>query len=149
MGDAGKPEPQPRSESGGPQQTSDAFESYQTVAETVGGVPSLRVLDNVIQGVIVAIGTVVGALVGHTWWGELSGHQGLLLGAGAGLIVSVLLSGVIFTGITLAIGVATWIFAPIKFQADMGILLTFMFLLNMACAIILLPALAYWLKPKG
>ena len=58
-------------------------------------------------------------------------------------------SGVIFTGITLAIGVATWIFAPIKFQADMGILLTFMFLLNMAGAIVLLPALAYWLKPKG
>jgi hypothetical protein len=58
-------------------------------------------------------------------------------------------SGVIFTGITLATGVATWIFAPIKFQADMGILLTFMFLLNMAGAIVLLPALAYWLKPKG
>ena len=58
-------------------------------------------------------------------------------------------SGVIFTGITLAIGVATWIFAPIKFQADMGILLTFMFLFNMAGAIVLLPALAYWLKPKG
>jgi predicted RND superfamily exporter protein len=58
-------------------------------------------------------------------------------------------SGVIFTGITLGVGVATWIFAPIKFQADMGILLTFMFLLNMAGAIILLPALAYWLKPKG
>jgi predicted RND superfamily exporter protein len=58
-------------------------------------------------------------------------------------------SGVLFTGITLATGVATWIFAPIKFQADMGILLTFMFLLNMAGAIVLLPALAYWLKPKG
>jgi len=58
-------------------------------------------------------------------------------------------SGVIFTGITLAVGVATWIFAPIKFQADMGILLTFMFLFNMAGAIVLLPALAYWLKPKG
>ncbi|MBD3872187.1 MAG: RND family transporter [Acidobacteria bacterium] len=58
-------------------------------------------------------------------------------------------SGVIFTGITLAIGVATWIFAPIKFQADMGILLTFMFLVNMLGAIILLPALACYLKPKG
>ncbi len=58
-------------------------------------------------------------------------------------------AGVIFTGITLATGVATWIFAPIKFQADMGILLTFMFLFNMAGAIILLPALAVWLKPKG
>ena len=48
-----------------------------------------------------------------------------------------------------AMGVATWIFAPIKFQADMGILLTFMFLLNMAGAIILLPALVCWFKPKA
>ena len=58
-------------------------------------------------------------------------------------------AGVVFTGITLAMGVATWIFAPIKFQADMGILLTFMFLVNMLGAIILLPALACWLKPKA
>jgi len=36
-----------------------------------------------------------------------------------------------FTGITLAIGVGTWIFSPIKFQADMGLMLTFMFLWNM------------------
>lgn len=54
-------------------------------------------------------------------------------------------NGVIFTGITLAIGVATWIFSPLKFQADMGILLTFMFVVNMLGAIILLPALASWL----
>lgn len=54
-------------------------------------------------------------------------------------------NGVFFTGITLATGVATWIFSPLKFQADMGILLTFMFLLNMLGAILLLPALAYWL----
>ncbi|MEJ2188262.1 MAG: MMPL family transporter [Acidobacteriota bacterium] len=58
-------------------------------------------------------------------------------------------NGVLFTGITLATGVATWIFSPLKFQADMGILLTFMFLVNMAGAIILLPALACYLKPKG
>jgi predicted RND superfamily exporter protein len=58
-------------------------------------------------------------------------------------------NGVVFTGITLATGVATWIFSPLKFQADMGILLTFMFLFNMAGAIILLPALACWFKPKG
>ncbi|MFZ2493368.1 MAG: MMPL family transporter [Thermoanaerobaculia bacterium] len=56
-------------------------------------------------------------------------------------------NGVLFTGITLATGVATWIFSPLKFQADMGILLTFMFLLNMIGAIVLLPALAVWLKP--
>jgi predicted RND superfamily exporter protein len=51
-----------------------------------------------------------------------------------------------FTGLTLAIGVATWIFSPIKFQADMGILLTFMFLWNMLGALILIPALARLFK---
>lgn len=49
---------------------------------------------------------------------------------------------VAFTGITLGIGVGTWVFSPIKFQADMGILLTFMFVWNMLGALILLPALA-------
>ncbi len=53
-------------------------------------------------------------------------------------------SGVFFTAITLALGVATWIFSPLKFQADMGILLTFMFLVNMLGALFLLPALACW-----
>lgn len=48
---------------------------------------------------------------------------------------------VVLTGVTLAVAVATWIYSPIKFQADMGILLAFMFLLNMLGALILLPAL--------
>ena len=52
---------------------------------------------------------------------------------------------VLLTGIALAIGVGTWIFSPIKFQADMGKLLTFMFLWNMVGAIWLLPALANFL----
>ena len=55
---------------------------------------------------------------------------------------------VILTGITLATGVATWIFAPIKFQADMGLLLSFMFIWNMLGAMITLPALAYFLLPQ-
>ncbi|AZZ98067.1 MMPL family transporter [Pseudoalteromonas sp. R3] len=50
-------------------------------------------------------------------------------------------SAVLFTGITLAIGVSTWIFSALKFQADMGILLTFMFLVNMLGAVLLLPAI--------
>jgi predicted RND superfamily exporter protein len=54
---------------------------------------------------------------------------------------------VLLTGFTLAIGVSTWVFAPIKFQADMGLLLAFMFLWNMFGAIILLPALASFLLP--
>lgn len=48
----------------------------------------------------------------------------------------------IFTAITLSIGVATWAFSDLKFQADMGLLLAFMFMLNMVMAITLLPALA-------
>jgi len=56
-------------------------------------------------------------------------------------------ASIIFTGITLAIGVVTWVFSPLKFQADIGIMLTFMFLVNMLAAIILLPALATWLIP--
>lgn len=54
---------------------------------------------------------------------------------------------VMLTGFTLAIGVITWIASPIKFQADMGLLLAFMFLWNMLGALVLLPALAYWLLP--
>lgn len=52
---------------------------------------------------------------------------------------------VIFIGLSLAVGVCTWIFAPLKFQADMGILLTFLFVTNMLGAIIIFPALARWL----
>ncbi|MEB2519604.1 hypothetical protein SOP85_29900, partial [Pseudomonas sp. YuFO20] len=51
-------------------------------------------------------------------------------------------------GITLAAGVVCWVWSPIKFQADMGILLTFMFLWNMLGALILIPALSYFLLRK-
>jgi predicted RND superfamily exporter protein len=55
---------------------------------------------------------------------------------------------VMLTGVTLAIGVITWVASPIKFQADMGVLLAFMFLWNMLGALVLLPALAHFLlKP--
>ena len=55
---------------------------------------------------------------------------------------------VMLTGLTLAAGVATWVASPIKFQADMGLLLAFMFLWNMLGALVLLPALAnLLLKP--
>jgi predicted RND superfamily exporter protein len=54
---------------------------------------------------------------------------------------------VALVGVTLGAGVITWAFSPIKFQADMGILLTFMFLWNMAGALILVPALSHFLLP--
>jgi predicted RND superfamily exporter protein len=56
---------------------------------------------------------------------------------------------VALVGLTMAAGVITWAFSPIKFQADMGILLTFMFLWNMVGALVLIPALSHFLlNPK-
>lgn len=56
---------------------------------------------------------------------------------------------VLFTAITLAVGVGTWLFSDLKFQADMGILLSFMFIFNMIGAMLILPALARWLlRPR-
>ena len=56
---------------------------------------------------------------------------------------------VMLTGIALALAVGTWAFSPIKFQADMGILLAFMFVWNMVGALVLLPALAHFLlRPR-
>ena len=48
-------------------------------------------------------------------------------------------------GATMAAGVVSWAWSPIKFQADMGILLTFMFLWNMIGALLLIPALSHFL----
>ena len=56
---------------------------------------------------------------------------------------------VALVGITLAAGVVTWAFSPIKFQADMGILLTFMFVWNMIGALVLIPALSHFLLPTA
>ena len=52
---------------------------------------------------------------------------------------------VALVGVTLAAGVVCWAWSPIKFQADMGILLTFMFTLNMVGALVLVPALSHFL----
>lgn len=49
-------------------------------------------------------------------------------------------SATMFTGFTLAVGVTTWVFSPLKFQSDMGLLLGFMFMVNMIGAVTLLPA---------
>jgi predicted RND superfamily exporter protein len=52
---------------------------------------------------------------------------------------------VALVGVTLAAGVVTWAWSPIKFQSDMGILLTFMFIWNMVGALILIPSLSHFL----
>ncbi|WP_374481203.1 RND family transporter [Zoogloea sp.] len=55
---------------------------------------------------------------------------------------------VALVGVTLAAGVVTWAWSPIKFQGDMGILLTFMFVWNMVGALVLIPALSHFLLRK-
>ena len=58
-------------------------------------------------------------------------------------------TAVLFTALTLAAGVGTWIFSELKFQADMGILLAFMFVMNMIGALVLLPALLWAMGLRG
>jgi hypothetical protein len=55
---------------------------------------------------------------------------------------------VIFTSITMSLGVATWFFSDLKFQADMGVLLAYMFFVNMIGAVFLMPAIAAFLLKK-
>lgn len=50
---------------------------------------------------------------------------------------------VVFTSASLIISVMTWVFSGLQFQADMGLLLLFMFSTNLIGAILLLPALAW------
>lgn len=72
-----------------PQKPKDGLEKYNQFAETVGMVPSLRKQDNLIQGAVVGLGTVVSAAVG--WFS--AGSSGALVGALAGLVGFGLLSG--------------------------------------------------------
>ena len=96
---------------------------------------------------VVALGVGVGVDYGIYIYSRFQSHlnEGMTIYQAYHETLKVTGSGVLVTGITLAIGTATWIFSPLQFQADMGILLTFMFLLNMLGALLLLPALASWL----
>lgn len=98
---------------------------------------------------VIALGVGIGVDYGIYIYSRLSNYlsQGLTLTDAYFETLKTTGKPVAFTGLTLAIGVVLWVFSPIKFQADMGILLTFMFLWNMLGALILLPALTALLKP--
>lgn len=49
---------------------------------------------------------------------------------------------VVFTSVALCASVATWLLSDLQFQADMGLLLVFMFAVNLLGAVVLLPAIA-------
>ena len=58
-------------------------------------------------------------------------------------------TAVMFTAATMSVGVGTWTLSALKFQADMGLLMAFMFIVNMLAALVLLPALAAMLLGNG
>jgi predicted RND superfamily exporter protein len=92
---------------------------------------------------ITALGVGIGVDYGIYKFSRLSHYmrQGYTLDAAYVQTLRETGSAVIFTGMSLSIGVATWAFSPLQFQADMGMLLTFMFVMNMLGAIIVLPAI--------
>ena len=100
---------------------------------------------------VVALGVGIGVDYGIYIYGRLRTHleEGLDFATAYERTLATTGAGVVLTGLTLAAGVATWIVAPLKFQADMGTVLTFMFLVNMVGAVVLLPALGAWLVRPG
>ena len=100
---------------------------------------------------VVALGVGVGVDYGIYIYNRLTYYlrQGVPMQEAYYQTLSTTGRAVAFTGIALAVGVITWTMSPIKFQADMGILLTFMFLWNMVGALWLLPGLAYFLVRPG
>ena len=101
---------------------------------------------------VIALGVGIGVDYGIYIYSKLSEYlkRGMNLEEAYKQTLKTTGKAVAFTGITLAVGVIFWGFSSIKFQADMGILLTFMFLWNMIGALWLLPALArFLLKPDS
>lgn len=100
---------------------------------------------------VIALGVGIGVDYGIYLYNRLESYleQGLSLRDAYFETMKTTGLAVAFTGITLAAGVLTWVFSEIKFQADMGILLTFMFLWNMVGAVALIPAIAALLRVKG
>ncbi|MDX1805106.1 MAG: MMPL family transporter [Alcanivorax sp.] len=99
---------------------------------------------------VIALGVGIGVDYGIYIYSKLSQYlkEGMDLEEAYKETLKTTGKAVAFTGITLAVGVIFWVFSSIKFQADMGILLTFMFLWNMVGALWLLPALGrFLLKP--
>lgn len=100
---------------------------------------------------VIALGVGIGVDYGVYIYAKLEKYLKEGLGLKEAYLATLTSTGkaVSFTGLTLAIGVFTWVFSPIKFQADMGLLLTVMLLWNMLGALVLLPAFAHFLvKPE-
>jgi predicted RND superfamily exporter protein len=137
-----------------------AFRSIRAVACIIVPLALTSVLGNALMTVlgigvkvatlpVIALGVGIGVDYGIYIFAKLEAYlsDGLDLPEAYFETLKTTGKAVSFTGLTLAIGVATWVWSPIKFQGDMGLMLTFMFLMNMLGALILLPALVHFLIP--
>jgi len=101
---------------------------------------------------VIALGVGVGVDYGIYLYNRLEVHlkEGKKLGRAFREALDERGPAIIFTAITMTIGVGTWGFSALKLQADMGVLLAFMFFLNMVGALFVLPALTtFMLKPEA
>ena len=101
---------------------------------------------------VIALGVGVGVDYGIYLYNRLDVHlkEGMRLERAFRTALDERGTAIVFTAVTMTIGVGTWGLSPLKLQADMGVLLAFMFFLNMVGALFVLPALAaYTLKPEA
>lgn len=75
-----------------PKSHGSGLDEYHSVAETIGGIPSLRWKDNFYQAAFVSIGAVAGAVSGWLFANDLIM---VLIGTVIGLVLSVVLSGIV------------------------------------------------------
>jgi len=120
-----------------------------TIAEAIMAFMGIGLKVNTLP--VVALGVGIGVDYGIYIFNRLKAHldEGFDLHAAYYRTLRLTGRAVIFTGFTLATGVGTWMFSTLQFQADMGILLSFIFLANMVGAIVLLPALVRVLLVRG
>jgi len=96
---------------------------------------------------VVALGVGVGVDYGIYLYSRIAVHQSQRASLEDAVFGALKERGtaMVFTALTMTVGVGTWALSALKFQADMGVLLAFMFFLNMVGAVLLLPALAAFL----
>ncbi len=94
---------------------------------------------------VAALGVGIGVDYGIYFYARLRSERERQASFADAVAVTLQTTGaaVLYTALTLSAGVLTWVLSDLKFQADMGLLLGFIFLANMVGALILLPALVY------
>ena len=73
----------------------DGKQTYDAIADKIGGVPNVRLKDNVAQGIAVAVITVAAAVTGYVMAGPGDKYTAVCVGALVGLVGGGILSGLV------------------------------------------------------